>query len=306
MWRILRARRLSDTARATLGVAVTASQPEIKQAYRALAKEWHPDLHPGASKARRGEVQSHQAGIRGAGCRRSGRCGCGRCGAAASPAASRHRFRARRPQQSAAFTFTSYLGFRGRHGHSHWYEDTAHAAERVDAQRARRMWAGVGTFILGLAAINLSAARDRRLKASGDLVDAWFNQGDAPLGDAATTCTRTLSCRRRFTSNRLTQCTEQAAREAVGVPVQPGRSTARRQSIRTWRGSAATRLDCLRVACTRGFGQHSALSSYFVCARARARVCARESWRDKYLEIPSIPSCPSKHEREGSLACRLG
>ena len=37
MWRILRARRLSDTARATLGVAVTASQPEIKQAYRALA-----------------------------------------------------------------------------------------------------------------------------------------------------------------------------------------------------------------------------------------------------------------------------
>ena len=52
MWRILRARRLSDTARATLGVAVTASQPEIKQAYRALAKEWHPDLHPGASKAR--------------------------------------------------------------------------------------------------------------------------------------------------------------------------------------------------------------------------------------------------------------
>jgi len=30
-----------------------------------------------------------------------------------------------------------------------------------------------------------------------------------------------------------------------------------------------------------------------VCARARARVCARESWRDKYLEIPSIPSCPS-------------
>ena len=38
------------------------------------------------------------------------------------------------------------------------------------------MWAGVGTFILGLAAINLSAARDRRLKERGELVDAWFNQ----------------------------------------------------------------------------------------------------------------------------------
>ena len=177
MWRILRARRLSDTARATLGVAVTASQPEIKQAYRALAKEWHPDLHPGASKARAEEKfkaikQAYEA-----------LAAAGVGGAAAGGAAqrqaqrqSRHRFRARRPQQSAAFTFTSYLGFRGRHGHSHWYEDTAHAAERVDAQRARRMWAGVGTFILGLAAINLSAARDRRLKASGDLVDAWFNQ----------------------------------------------------------------------------------------------------------------------------------
>ena len=143
MWRILRARRLSDTARATLGVAVTASQPEIKQAYRALAKEWHPDLHPGANKARAEEKfkaikQAYEA-----------LAAAGVGGAAAGGAAqrqaqrqSRHRFRARRPQQSAAFTFTSYLGFRGRHGHSHWYEDTAHAAERVDAQRARRMWAG--------------------------------------------------------------------------------------------------------------------------------------------------------------------
>lgn len=34
-----------------LGVAKTATQDEIKSAYRTLAKKYHPDLHPGDTQA---------------------------------------------------------------------------------------------------------------------------------------------------------------------------------------------------------------------------------------------------------------
>ena len=36
---------------AVLGVAKTATQDEIKSAYRTLAKKYHPDLHPGDTQA---------------------------------------------------------------------------------------------------------------------------------------------------------------------------------------------------------------------------------------------------------------
>ena len=43
--------RMSDDPYAALGVAKTATQDEIRKAYKKIAKESHPDLNPGDTKA---------------------------------------------------------------------------------------------------------------------------------------------------------------------------------------------------------------------------------------------------------------
>jgi hypothetical protein len=54
--------RTRDVALRVLGVSTTADEPEIRRAYRRLARAFHPDLHPRASDdERRALVQRFQA-----------------------------------------------------------------------------------------------------------------------------------------------------------------------------------------------------------------------------------------------------
>jgi len=76
---------------ATLGVAKSATEKEIKQAYRKLARKFHPDVNPGRQD-RRVAVQVDQRGLRGPG--RPGEAGAsttnlGRTGASTSRRSSR-------------------------------------------------------------------------------------------------------------------------------------------------------------------------------------------------------------------------
>ena len=64
-----------------LGVSEKATDEEIKQAYRMLAKRYHPDLHPGDAEAAKrfalvNEANEAIGGTAAGGCaRRGGECG---------------------------------------------------------------------------------------------------------------------------------------------------------------------------------------------------------------------------------------
>ena len=48
---------------------------------------------------------------------------------------------------------TSYMGFNGKKGNEHWYEDTAEAAKAEDRSRMYRSWTGFLIFAVGLSTV---------------------------------------------------------------------------------------------------------------------------------------------------------
>jgi len=184
-----------------LGLARNATQADVKQAFRKLAKKWHPDHHQGSSKAAaeetfkevqaayallsapgglRAAMMADQAGGRGPSSAGSSRYAAGR-GAPGSRQeqewwGDESRYgAASRPGYDPYGGRGGYMGFGGAKGQSHWYEDTAAAAKAEDNARAWRSYISVAIFGGLLLMVSYTGSRDKAAKERGDLVDAWWN-----------------------------------------------------------------------------------------------------------------------------------
>jgi len=172
-----------------LGLGPKASEAEIKNAWRQLAKKWHPDRHMGSSKAHAEE--QFKAGLKAyetlstKGSEPAGRAGRtpGSAGMNArhhaQGATSSNNYWGTRSQfgEASRAGYNPYKGYMGFHADNrHWYADTANAAKREDQARMVRSWVGLSLFALGLWACTHTATRDSAAKQRGELVDAWFNQ----------------------------------------------------------------------------------------------------------------------------------
>lgn len=170
-----------------LGLTQRATKPEIKAAFKALAKEWHPDAHQGVTAKAKAEenfkaiqaayqLLSTQGAHFVGGAQGSARYrgGAGRRGEGKYGHTGYHSSQQWGEQYGAA----SKAGYNAFASEMFRSPDayTNEASARVQSARERTVLICASTFIIGLAAIILTGRRDQAAKDRGDLIDAYYNQ----------------------------------------------------------------------------------------------------------------------------------
>ena len=174
-----------------LGLTQRATKPEIKAAFKALAKEWHPDAHQGVTAKAKAEenfkaiqaayqLLSTQGAHFVGGAQGSARYrgGAGRRGEGKYGHTGYHSSQQWGEQYGAA----SKAGYNAFASEMFRSPDayTNEASARVQSARERTVLICASTFIIGLAAIILTGRRDQAAKDRGDLIDAYYNQATTP------------------------------------------------------------------------------------------------------------------------------
>ena len=177
----------ASAALRVLGLDQGASATQVKAAYIQLAKEWHPDRHPGAGKARAEErfklVQRAAQELLEAG---PSRAGAAHAGGSHGGAARESRWGAAGGASTASSsqwgTYSQY-GSASRAGYDPFGSSYFRADSETEAARARtesrnqnRRMISFSVYFVGLSAVILSARSNDRAREAGDKVDAYYNQ----------------------------------------------------------------------------------------------------------------------------------